>query len=605
MFHIFIVIQILKLVLSDEPSCVVHSNHCTKCHPLTKLCISCDSDIYSTDDKGWCQYARKCTPGNNYCVSCDGEGKLCKKCEEGYFPDGNGGCSYTNNCDISSEGECLICNDNYILIGQQFSLIKELKVCKSLNSDDLKNCKKINTIKGICQECEDGFYKNYGDSRCTKTQHCYESIFGACVKCSDYYYLDKREEKCLEQIGNFEHCKETLDGKTCNLCEENYYFDENGKCIWTNFCLEEGVLGVCKKCIDGYHISKKDEICTPEINCYSGNKDLGICTKCIDNYYIDFEDGKCKSNQDNEDFIYCVVADGVCKECIYNKYLGLDDKCSNSKYCSESVNGICIICKDGYYLGLDNYCTNVEHCIYSNYYQCEECEKDYYHDRSVNLCKEVNLNFTNCKYTNDGVNCSRCHNDYYLNLTDHMCYDNSEPGDFYKCQETDENATMCEVCINDYYLGKLDNKCTNIFGCELSSENNNRCLECNYLFCLNSKTGNCEDNEEINKEEEKIYYRCQKTNEEATACENCIQNYTLNANGLCEDEIHCEEKNEDGVCQKCYNDEIYSFCMNSQFGCIETLNDKCLECNDILDFNKCTKCFDGYQLDEKGNCVEM
>ena len=29
------------------------------------------------------------------------------------------------------------------------------------------------------------------------------------------------EDKCLEQNGFFEHCIETLDGKTCNLCEEN------------------------------------------------------------------------------------------------------------------------------------------------------------------------------------------------------------------------------------------------------------------------------------------------------------------------------------------------------------------------------------------------
>ena len=598
-FHFF------KMTLSEEPSCNVFSNHCTKCHPITNLCIACDSDIYAPNDKGGCDYARKCKEGNNYCIECNGEGKLCKKCEEGYFPDGNGGCTYTNNCDVSYQGECLICNEGYILIGQQFNLMKELKICKSLNSDDLKNCKRINTIKGICVECEEGFYKNYGDQRCIKTENCYESVFGVCTKCNEYYYLNKLEDKCLMQQGFFEHCKETLDGETCNSCEENYHFNQEGRCIWTNYCAEESVIGKCKKCFDGYYVAKKDGSCTPEINCNIGYKDLGICNRCIDNYYIDYKDGKCKSNLDKEEFIYCVAADEVCIECSYEKYLGFDNKCSNSRDCSESYNGKCIECKDGFYLGLDNYCTNVQHCIYSNYYQCIECEENYYYDRSVNLCKNIDANFTNCKYTYDGINCERCHKDYYLNQTDHLCYPNDEPGDFYKCQMTNENGTLCAVCIEDYYLGHKDNKCTDMFGCELS-ENEDRCLECNYLFCLNAKTGKCEDNEEITKEEDKIYYRCQKTNEEATACEECVKNYTLNENGLCIDEDHCVERDENGKCKTCYNDGfLYSYCMNNDFECVETYSEKCLECNDILNFDKCTKCLEGYELDENGNCLDI
>ena len=40
----------------------------------------------------------------------------------------------------------------------------------------------------------------------------------------------------------------------------------------------------------------------PEENCYNGDKDLGICIECKDNYYLDFNDGKCKSNQENNEF---------------------------------------------------------------------------------------------------------------------------------------------------------------------------------------------------------------------------------------------------------------------------------------------------------------
>ena len=34
--------------------------------------------------------------------------------------------------------------------------------------------------------------------------------------------------------------------------------------------------------------------------------------------------------------------------------------------------------------------------------------------------------------------------------------------------------------------------------------------------------------------------------------------------------------------------------------------ENCLECEDILDFEKCTKCVDGYEIDKKTNeCVEI
>ena len=601
MINTYIFLFALKFILSNNPTCTTFSSHCKKCHPITNLCISCDSDIYTPDDKGGCEYSRKCISGNNYCIKCNSEGKICEKCEEGYFPDENGGCSYSNNCDISLNGECLICKEGFILIGQQFSLIKELKICKSINSDDLKNCKRINTIKGICVECEPGFYKNIGDNRCTKTENCYESVFGVCLKCNDYYYLNKLEDKCIVQNDYLSHCLESLDGKRCSLCEENYHFDEYGKCIWTNFCKEEGFLGKCKKCIDGYYLAL-DGSCTTDKNCYSGYKDLGICNKCINNYYIDFKDGKCKSNLDDDNFIYCIKADGKCIECQYERYLGLDDKCSISKNCAESERGICNECKDGYYLGLDNYCTNVKNCLYSNYYDCIECINNYYYDRKENLCKEITSNFTNCKYTYDGINCERCHNNYYLNQTDHLCYSNEEQGDFYKCKITDENATLCSFCIDDYYLGHEDKKCSRIWGCELS-ENENKCLECNEFYCLNVKTGQCEDNEEISKEEQIIFYRCSKTNDEGNSCEICVNNYTVNENGLCIDKNACIERDETGKCLQCNNDESNTFCLNDQFECVETYADNCLECNNIFNFDICTKCANGFELDESGNCV--
>jgi hypothetical protein len=45
--------------------------------------------------------------------------------------------------------------------------------------------------------------------------------------------------------------------------------------------------------------------------------------------------------------------------------------------------------------------------------------------------------------------------------------------------------------------------------------------------------------------------------------------------------------------------------MNNNFECVSTNDKYCLEWNDILDFNKCTKCQEGYELDEDSQCVEI
>ena len=224
----------LKISLSSS-ECFVNNNHCIKCNPITKLCVKCDKNIYSPDENGGCKYAKKCEIGLNQCDECDENGQLCKKCIEGYFPDENGGCSYTDNCEISYYGKCLKCKENFILIGPKEigeNIYKNdvIKICKSIYFSDLKNCEKINQITGLCQTCKEGYYLNYGDSKCTTTENCYESAYDICTKCNIKYYLDKTDSKCKEQSGVFEFCQLTVDGKTCDICDDNYYFDENGKC---------------------------------------------------------------------------------------------------------------------------------------------------------------------------------------------------------------------------------------------------------------------------------------------------------------------------------------------------------------------------------------
>ena len=595
---------LIYLLSSISSKCVIEENHCSRCNPLTKLCVKCDKDIYTPDENGGCGYSHKCVMGINQCLECNENGNLCKNCIEGYFPDDNGGCSYTDNCEISYRGECLKCKKNFILIGQENYYDQDkIKICKSINFGDLKDCEEINKSKGFCEKCKEGFYLNSGDKKCSTIENCYESIFDVCQKCDKNHYLDKKELKCKNQTELFEHCKESLDGKTCDICDDDYYFDEEGKCIAVNYCKRSINEYQCEECVSGYILNKYNTSCVTTENCYNGDAHIGVCTSCIEGYYIDYNDGKCKSNQEDNDFKYCRIADdGFCNQCFGRYELGRDNKCTNTKYCAESKNGKCLECIDNYFIGLDNQCTDIEHCIYSYDYTCFECEDKYFYDTESNKCIIGEDIFANCKSGNASSYCEICKEDFYINQVDNLCYSNKESGPFYKCSKTDLNGEYCTECIEGFYLGDKDNKCTLIEGCVLS-ENENKCLECDLYYCLNSKNGQCFRNDDIKDEESKHYFRCIKTNEEGDACEICEEGFILE-NGLCIDNEHCVEKDKDGSCKKCQKDDFESFCLNKDFGCVQEYTNYCLECNNVLELDKCTKCLDGYYLDENGECYQ-
>ena len=600
-------IYILFLKISLFASrCIEDSNHCVKCNPVTKLCVKCDKDIFVPDQNGGCEYSKKCILGKNNCLECNINDDLCLKCIDGYFPDENGGCSYTNNCEISYQGKCLKCKNGFILIGEdkEYNKENEIKICKSLYSGDLKNCEIINTSNGLCEKCKEGFFLNTGDKNCVSTENCYESIFEVCTKCNPNYYLDKKNLECKTQIDNFEHCKESIDGETCESCDEGYFFDDDHKCIDVKFCSKGKNGFICEKCMDGYYLNNYQNFyfCTKTENCLMGDSEIGICKKCINGYYIDYKDGKCKSNKKNNDFKYCQIADGECIQCLNDYELGSDNKCSTTKYCAESINGDCIQCIDNYYLGLDKKCTNVEHCLYSNGFSCNECETNFYYDFSEKKCQKAEGIFENCKNGYSVSNCEDCKDDFYYNQTDHLCYSNQEVDNiFYKCKRIAWYG-KCTYCVDGYELGELDNKCSKIKGCALS-ENENKCLECDtFFYCLDKKSGKCEVSDEIIDENKKFYYKCNKTNDEGTRCAECNYGFTLDDNGLCIDDQNCLEKNENGECTKC-NFEKGDYCLNNIFGCVKILGySYCLECNDIFNFYNCTKCFEGYILNQYGGC---
>ena len=237
MKFIFNFLPFLFFPLSFQ-SCVQFSNHCTKCNPISDLCVQCEKNIYKPNLNGGCDLTKNCDIGQNYCNSCNSD-NLCSSCEYGYYPDEYGGCATSENCIVSYEGECLQCANDFYLVGNE-----NFKYCKYKNTEDIKNCEDINIENGKCENCTKGFYKNLVDNKCTETANCRRSLYEICTECNWGFYLDKRDDKC-KNWDEIKYCKISLDGENCDECIDNYYLTKNGKCIVSNYC----------------EISDKDYIC--------------------------------------------------------------------------------------------------------------------------------------------------------------------------------------------------------------------------------------------------------------------------------------------------------------------------------------------------------
>ena len=186
----------------------------------------------------------------------------------------------------------------------------------------------------------------------------------------------------------------------------------------------------------------------------------------------------------------------------------------------------------------------------------------------------------------------------------YLCYDNTDKeGKFYKCDFTDYNGEKCDKCIKGYYLSSGDENCITVSNCKYS-KNENECNVCDDTYCLDVKNNICVGNDYLENENQKIFIACNRTNEEGNKCELCLDGYEVDKNGYCVDSERCEEK-EDGICIKCKNDnsiENEYYCANEIYGCLKTIIMGCMQCNNLNNLNICTKCHDGFYLNDEKKC---
>lgn len=608
-----LILFLIILISYSYQSCKEGKNFCILCELSTDLCKQCESEIFKPDKKGGCEGSKICKKNDNYCIECKNSTQ-CETCELGFFPDSNGGCSNVENCEISENGICRKCMDNFALIYKGKSYLE----CVSLNNnEELLNCEEYDTY-GHCLKCKENYFMNAGDKKCSKTNNCLYSSNGICDICDYDYYLDKNNKTnylCILNNGTntLWKCIFSENGKTCDECLFPYFLSKNNFCVKNINCtLGDLNLGKCLKCSEDLYLSSDNYSCTTSDLCITGYMHNNKCKLCKNGFYTNLTDGNCYSNTENNDQKYCVTFSEKCESCEENYFLGEDNKCSSSKNCLKSEYGNCTQCIQGYYLGKDNKCTKVEHCAKANFnYQCEDCDDNFFLYQGNCYNDDIKGNtFKNCKVVYSGLDhCSECKINYYIDEADYLCHDNTNvDNNFYRCSHVIKNSQgnkVCNACEYPYYLTEKDLKCISIPGCAETDSSSTQCKECISGMCHDIRAGTCQDNSILDEEEENpVCYRCIETSPSGSNCNKCEEGYSLSSLKFCIDDSLCAKK-ESNKCVECkqnvkLNEEVKSFCLNEFFGCIESI-EGCLTCDDYFHPENCTKCLKGYYLDEYFN----
>ena len=498
----------------------------------------------------------------------------CSICEDKYF-------QFFNNL------FCLPCNDTtYGQIGCEGK-------CDGTNYKKTRNvfceedgCKEgYFNLNGVCMTCSE---ISSGCSKCVKEETSnVENRNFKCTEClNDEYFLDQYDgcEKC-----KLPNCKKCLYNKDrglveCDICEENYYRNSDGKCTECYYVYIYG--GYCKVCSENeteYH----------SCSCY----DYSGYTKNGSDSCIDCQEGCSECKYDNK------TKSTECINC-YSNYVFDSDK--NCIYCGnecteceldEKNNPICKNCYSGTFFG-ENEClicpSGCEKCILdnNNVTICTECYSNWGLNTENNTCtycgeiSETGEGCDRCVYNKDKMKyeCLEC---YYYN------YDYTYINNIFQCKDSSSNQSYihgcrianynettkkyeCLDCWYDFTMVKNERRCINVSEENLSQycseiENINTsedplfsCTKCydniSYILLDSNKVKNCYERN-IN-----LTYCLEGKFENGNyICTKCTENASLNKENICECNLGFFGK--DLVCYECDDKNYGNPGCNSEKGC--------------------------------------
>ena len=130
---------------------------------------------------------------------------------------------------------------------------------------------------------------------------------------------------------------------------------------------------VCKKCEDGYFLSRDGSCKVHDKNCLVYGKDH--CKKCIKGYRFD-EYGICEYADEH---CWDFSEQGSCYNCDRLYFLNRYNQCQlKDSNCLAYSGGRCVDCKDYFYLWRGSCYPNAKGCIkQKNIEKCLECEDGY------------------------------------------------------------------------------------------------------------------------------------------------------------------------------------------------------------------------------------
>ena len=313
-----------------------------------------------------------------------------------------------------------------------------------------------------------------------------------------------------------------------------------------------------------------------------------------------------------------------CRQCISNKqciicneshtyYVGTKENDENPIYCYNSTPGEGYYDTNEYRNGKTYYFRCIENCIKchkDSKDKCDQCDPIHFLDKTNFTCEEERIpgckdydnssSFDDNERNNGGKaydKCFNCDNDagFYcvdniktscVNLSNYTneTYYNMENKEYPCVQQCDKKYKDCLKCTSETctkckesntFVNKNNNCVKNITHCKKHNENNDlsECLQCdeNY-YCLGSDTERCVRINNIN-----LYYSYSYTSNNIQCYEMC--NITF---------PYCESCNKD-KCTKCFD----GYYLNNNNKCLANI-DNCITPNLEINDRQCLECANDY-----------
>lgn len=461
----------------------------------------------------------------------------------------NAGCAT-----FDSQNNCLTCKDRYYMYSY-------LSLCLPVSPI----CHDYNPTTGACITCIDGFAMTQGVCQPTfnmivvsKNQaNCgsFNNVSQVCEKCIDAYTLIGGA--CYPVILNCDTY--STDGK-CTKCVSGFSISGSACAkvvsvtIDANCKINDG--SKCTQCLDGFLLTSQYFCIKTSPLCSTYNLD-GLCTACEPSFNL--VSGKCISKDAvstswNIDPLCNRFDKGTCVKCSYGAYFNTNGVCKlGNPLCKEmDRNGACISCYSGFQVK-DSTCVQVTldldpNCNLFDGVKCVKCSQGAYFDTNGKCI----VTDPNCKRWNNGL-CDSCYPGFVMNDKG-VCIIDAD----FNC--ADWSNGQCNRCSRGYYLDGGKCKLINTL-CSKFDYTLKKCTACYSGYALYQ--GDCTDYSKLAN----------------------LPGYNAN----------CKVYDDAGNCLECFE----RFYLSG--GKCQEVSPYCKTYNPIKGY--CLSCYDGYHIDEFGQCV--